>query len=109
MGEHSCEATVPEPYRSLLSVSPSHQPERIRLKGHDEYTVKFSCLEKVATFYRYSTRRGPFADFLEIEWSDRLRRLMASPSLADDESEIIRHFVEDLYKYEYVLLIRGGV
>jgi len=107
MGEHSCEAEVPEPYRSLLSISSSFQPERIPLKGHDEYTIKFSYLEKVATFYRYSTRRGPFADFLQVEWSDRLRRLMASPSLADDESEIIRHFVEDLYKYEYLMLLKG--
>ena len=107
MGEHSCEAEAPEPYRRLLSVSSPHQPERIPLKGHDEYTIKISYLEKVATFYRYSTRRGPFADFLQVEWSDRLRRLMASPSLADDESEIIRHFVEDLHKYEYLMLLKG--
>ena len=31
---------------------------------------------------------------------------MTSPSLADEESEIIRHFVEDLYKYEYLILMR---
>lgn len=107
MGEHSCEAQVPEPHRSLFSISSSHQPERISLKGHDEYTIKFSYLEKVAAFHGYSTQRGPFADFLEIDWSDGLRRLMASPSLADDESEILRHFVEDLYKYEYLLLLKG--
>ena len=31
---------------------------------------------------------------------------MTSPSLADEESEIIRHFVEDLYKYEYLILTK---
>ena len=31
---------------------------------------------------------------------------MASPSLADEESEIIRQFVEDLYKYEYLILLK---
>jgi hypothetical protein len=108
LGEHSCEAEVPEPYRSHLSISSSFQPERISLKGHDEYTIKFSYLEKVAAFYRYSTQRGPFADFLEIEWNERLRHIMASPSLANEESEIIRHFVEDLYKYEYLLLVKKG-
>ena len=30
---------------------------------------------------------------------------MTSPSLADEESEIIRHFVEHLYKYEYLILM----
>ena len=104
MGEHSCEAEVPESLKSLFSLSSSFQPERISLKGHDEYTIKFSYLEEVAAFHGYSTRRGPFADFLRIEWNDRLRRLMTSPSLADGESEIIRHFVEDLYKYEYLIL-----
>lgn len=107
MGEHSCEAEVPEPHKSLFSVPSSFQPERISLKGHDEYTIKFSYLEKVAAFHGYSARRGPFADFLKIEWNDRLRRLMSSPSLVDGESEIIRHFVEDLYKYEYLILTKG--
>ena len=106
MGEHSCEAKVPEPYRGIFSISSSFQPERIPLKGHNEYTIKFSYLEKVAAFYRYSTRRGPFADFLMIEWNDRLRHIMTSPSLADDESEIIRHFIGDLYKYEYLVLTK---
>ncbi|MCU0593837.1 MAG: class I SAM-dependent methyltransferase [Desulfobacterota bacterium] len=105
MGEHSCEAHVPEPIQSLVSVSSCSQPERISLKGHDEYTLQFSHLEQVAAYHRYSRRRGPFADFLEIQWNDRLRRLMASPSLADGESEILRHFVEDLYKYEYLILM----
>jgi hypothetical protein len=105
-GEHSCEAAVPEPYRGLLSIVSSLQPEEISLRGHKEYTIRFSHLEKVAAFHGYSTRRGPFADFLKIEWSDRLRRLMASPALADGESEIIRHFVEDLYKYEYLILVK---
>jgi hypothetical protein len=44
-------------------------------------------------------------DFLKIEWNNRLRRLMASPSLADGASGIIRHFLEDLYKYEYLILM----
>ena len=43
---------------------------------------------------------------LEIEWNERLRHIMASPSLADEESEILRHFVEDLYKCEYLILMR---
>ncbi len=108
MGEHSCEAEVPEPHKSLFSPSSSFQPERISLKGHDEYTIKFSYLEGVAALHGYSTKRGPFADFLMIEWNERLKRLMKSPSLADGESEIIRHFVEDLHKYEYLLLMKDS-
>jgi hypothetical protein len=104
IGEHSCEAKVPEPFKDIFSISSSFQPERIPLKGHNEYTIKFSYLEKVAGFYGYATQRGPFADFLKIEWNDRLRHIMASPSLADDESEIIRH-VRPL-QVQYLILLK---
>ena len=30
---------------------------------------------------------------------------MMSPYPADDESEIIRRFIEDLYRYEYLTLL----
>jgi hypothetical protein len=32
--------------------------------------------------------------------------LIPPPRLADDESQIIRHFVEDLYKYEFLSLAK---
>ena len=31
---------------------------------------------------------------------------MSAPSAISDEGEIIRHFIEDLYLYEYLILIR---
>jgi hypothetical protein len=34
----------------------------------------------------------------------RLRAIMKAPSPWRDEDEIIRYFIEDLYKYEYLLL-----
>lgn len=106
LGEHSCEASVPEGLRGLVHVDSAGQPERIPLKGHDEYTIRFSHLESVAGAYGYRVVRGPFADFLEIVWDKRLRHIMASPSLVDEEAELIRHFVQDLYKYEYLVLLK---
>ena len=106
LGEHSCEATVPESYRRFIDVRSSGNPERISLKGHDEYTIKFSCLQKIAEAFNYHSIRGPFADFLEFDFAGKLRFIMASQSVEKDEHEIIRHFVEDLYKYEYLILVK---
>jgi hypothetical protein len=106
VGEHSCEATVPDKYQKLIRISASGNPERISLKGHDEYTICFSNLVKVASFFNYRVLRGPFADFLPFELTDRLRSVMSAPSAISDEGEIIRHFIEDLYLYEYLILIR---
>lgn len=106
LGEHSCEATVPESYRRFIDIQSSGNPERISLKEHDEYTIKFSYLQKLAETFNYRSVRGPFADFIEFDFSDKLRFIMASRSVVKDEHEIIRHFTEDLYKYEYLILIK---
>jgi len=108
LSEHSCEAAVPEPYRAFISVSSSLNPERIRLRGHDEYSIKFSHLEAVARAFSYETLRGPIADFIPFDLTPGLRFILASRSAEKDEHEMIRHFIEDLYQYEYLLLMKTG-
>lgn len=107
MGEHSCEAVAPESWRHLVRLRSTGRPEQIRLKGHDEYTIRFTDLETIARAFQYRIIRGPFADFLEFDFTDKLRYIMAAKSTNTDEHEIIRHFIEDLYQYEYLILIKG--
>ena len=104
LSEHSCEAMVAGPYRDLIHVSASDNPECIMLKGHDEFTIRFSHLEKIGRYHDYKVIRGPVADFIPFEMTARLRAIMKAPSPWRDEDEIIRYFIEDLYKYEYLLL-----
>jgi hypothetical protein len=106
ISEHSCEATVPEAYRSVLPVSAPGNPERIALKGHDEYTIKFSHLESVAEYHGYGIRRGPLADFVRPDFNDSLLWLLKRRHSTKHDHEILRHFVEDLFQYEYLLLTR---
>jgi hypothetical protein len=104
LSEHSCEACVPEELAGLIRISAPGRPERIPLKGHDEYTVKFSHLEAIARYHGYRVRRGPLADYLPVAWTDRLRAILRAPAARNDEEEVLRHFLEDLYQYEYLLL-----
>jgi hypothetical protein len=106
IGEHSCEASAPEGLRSIIHVESTGNPERISLAGHDEYTIKFSHLEKVATSHGYRSVRGPFADFIPIEMTDEIRFALSSGGHYSDEAEMICQFVEDLYKYEYLILMK---
>jgi hypothetical protein len=103
MSEHSCEAAAPEPFSKYLDIRPAGDPERIRLRWHDEYTIKFSHLEKVARAFHYSTMRGRFADFIEIKLDERINFILSS-NTQKDEHEIIRLFIDDLFKYEYLIL-----
>jgi hypothetical protein len=105
ISEHSCEAMPPTPMQRYIQRRPTGNPERIRLRGHDEFTLRFSDLEKVARAYSYQVIRGLFADFLEFDFTDKLRYIVAGASTQSDEHEIIRHFIEDLHQYEYLVLI----
>ena len=49
--------------------------------------------------------RGQYADFIEFDMTDRLNFILTSHS-QKDEHEMIRQFIEDCFKYEYLLLIR---
>jgi hypothetical protein len=107
LSEHSCEAIVTEPMKSYVSLQSSGIPEMISLKGHNEFTVKFSYLQKIAEMLHYKTKRGAFADFLPLNINDKVRTALRLISPTNDEQEIIRQFVYDLYKYEYLILIKG--
>ncbi len=90
LSEHSCEAAL----------GPGGTPRKIRLKGHDEYTIKFSFLEKVAGYYGYETKRGFMADFLNVNTGFDLDFC----GVSSEDLEAARHFLEDIYLYEYLLL-----
>lgn len=106
LGEHSCEASTPEALRPFMGIESTGNPERISLKGHDEYTIRFSYLQQIAHAYNYTSIRGPFADFIAVPMTDELRLILASGGRYSDEAEMICHFVEDLYKYEYLILMK---
>jgi hypothetical protein len=105
LSEHSCEAVVTGQHKDVIRISTSENPECILLKGHDEYTIRFSHLERIADYHGYKVIRGPVADYVSFEMTARLRSIMKAPSPWRDEDEIIRYLIEDLYKYEYLLLI----
>lgn len=101
--EHSCEASAPPRFAGFIDTASTGFPERISLKGHDEYTVKFSHLEAVARFHGYSVTRGSYLDFIEPKDNGLINYVLRSGSI-EDEHEVIRHFLEDLCKYEYLLI-----
>jgi len=96
------------------TLNPEHSPCRKVLKKAAsygdllyDYLSLFTPMERIRAALEIGGGYGYLMkDFLEIDWNDRLRHTLMSPSLADDESEIIRHFVEDLYKYEYLILTK---
>ena len=108
LSEHSCESFHQDPSFPHLNFSASGNPERIALKGHDEYSVKFSHLQKIARQFQYKVIRGQYTDILYIDFNEKVKTALRCPSPTSDEQEIIQQFVYDLHKYEYLLLINDA-
>ncbi len=106
ISEHSCEAFVPDEYKNMIDIQSTGNPERIQLKGHDEYTIKFSHLEAIAKKLSYRVKRGQYQDIFEIDLTDKINFILTGRT-QNDEHEIIRHFIEDLFKYEFILLSKN--
>ena len=105
LSEHSCETEGPERYRESLGITPTGNPERIALKGHDEYTIRFSHLEAVARHFNYRVFRGNYTDIFPVVFDEKVNFILTSKT-EKDEHEIIRLFISDLYKYEYLVLVK---
>ena len=58
--------------QNRIHVTGPGNPERIPLMGHDEYTIKFSYLSKIAEHYGYRVHRGQYKDFITYEYDGRL-------------------------------------
>ncbi len=108
LSEHSCETSVDHPSLPHLKLKASGSPERIDLQGHSEYTVKFSHLETIARAFHYKVFRGQYRYILPIDFNDKVKAALRSPTPLSDEQEIIQHFVYDLYKYEYMVLVNDA-
>jgi hypothetical protein len=104
LSEHSCEAVAPDYLKPYLHFAAPGNPEKISLKGHDEYTVKFSFLQKIAATFNYHVTRGCFTDFLQPDFNDKVQTALRLIAPQTDEQEILRQFIYDLYKYEYLVL-----
>jgi hypothetical protein len=108
LSEHSCEASLNNPRFPHLNFVASGVPERISLKGHAEFTIKFSHLETIARVFRYKVFRGRYIDILPIDFNDKVRTALRTATPHFDGQEIIQQFVYDLYKYEYLVLINDS-
>ena len=106
LSEHSCESMIPAHLNRHLNFTSLNNPEIITLKGHYEYTIKFSHLQKIAEFCQYKVVRGQFADFLHPDYNDKVQTALRLATPFTSEQEIIQQFVYDLYKYEYMVIIK---
>ena len=91
--------------KPFLHISPANDPQEIKLIGHSEYTIRFSDLESMGRHFGYDVIRGNYTAIIHFDMTPRIKYILTSHS-QQDEHEIIRQFIDDLYTYEYLLMMR---
>ena len=79
-------------------------PRRIRLKGHSEFTIRFSHLEKIARHWGREVSRGALIDIVGIKKPEKMRIIFTLGSCASDEHEILYEFLDHIREYQWVII-----
>lgn len=105
LAEHGSDTAVPERYRDLVEIPVSDGfPRRIALKGHDEYTIRFGPLARVAHRLGYRVERFHLMDLLGLRTDPGARSLVRVPNTRSEAAEVFREFYHHVAEYQGLLL-----
>lgn len=105
--EHGSDTAVPAPYRDFVELEPSDGfPRRVALKGHDEYTIRFGQLARVARLLGYRVERFHLMELLGLRHDPGARSLVRVLNTRCEAAEVFREFYHHVAEYQGLLLTR---
>jgi len=103
--EHSSDPVIPEAMDYLArDLCLQGFPREIPLKGHSEFTIRFSHLERVARFWGKDCIGGSLADLVGIRKSPKMRFIFNARACATDEHAIILEFLDHIREYRWLII-----
>ncbi len=108
--EHGADTELPYPFSIQLRSYErlSKNPRQIKLKDHDEYTIRFDHLEAAATRLGFSVKRFHLMDLLQVRFDDEINYLLTTGKPTTEEQEILLEFYDHIAEYQGMLLLAGG-
>lgn len=107
LSEHGCDTVLPAPWGEFLAPSPGDgYPRRIRLQGHDEYSIRFGDLERVARALGYRVTRFPMVELVGLRSDPGVRAMARVRTHATEAAEAVHEFCEHVAEYQCMLLVR---
>ncbi|HOJ14481.1 MAG TPA: class I SAM-dependent methyltransferase [Deltaproteobacteria bacterium] len=105
LSEHSSDPVVPASMPYLATgLAVDSFPRRIPLSGHDEYTVRFSHLEKVARSHGRTVHTGPLIEVLGLEPRPSWRFIFTAKACSTEEQALIGEFLDHVREYRWLLI-----
>ncbi|MBN2706840.1 MAG: SAM-dependent methyltransferase [Deltaproteobacteria bacterium] len=107
--EHGCDTVLPYPFSLYSAISPpvsNRNPRRIRLKDHDEYSIRFDHLEKTAQGLNFTVQRFHLFELLQMRFDDEIHDLLQGRRPTSEKQEIFLEFYEHAAEYQGLYLER---
>jgi len=106
IAEHSSDPIIPPDMAFLgRDLDTDGFPREIRLRGHSEFTIRFSHLIKIAEFWGRNVTGGPLIDLVGVKKSPKMRFIFISRACATDEQEIIFEFLDHIREYRWLAIV----
>jgi SAM-dependent MidA family methyltransferase len=104
--EHGSDSELPYPFSIQLRTydRPDKNPRQVKLKDHDEYTIRFDHLESAARKLGFNVRRFHLMDLLQVRFDDEINYLLTTGRPTSEEQEILLEFYEHVAEYQGMLL-----
>lgn len=103
LSEHSANARSAPPYDFLMPLADG-RVRRIPLKDHDEYSINFDHLEKVARASGFSVERVWMPAFLGVRSDEGARFMAGAECVGTQVAEVVHEFLHHVKEYECVFL-----
>ena len=103
--EHASDPVIPEGMDYLgEGLLLNDYPREIRLKGHSEFTIRFSHLTAVAKRWNRKVKTGSLLDFVGVKKTPAMRFIFKMRARSTDEKEIIYEFLDHAREYRWLLI-----
>jgi len=103
--EHAADPFIPDGMDYLREgLTLDGYPREIRLRGHSEFTVRFSHLIGVAERWNRKVKTGSLLDFLNVKKTPAMRFIFKMRAQSTDEQEIIYEFLDHAREYRWLLI-----
>lgn len=106
LSEHGSDTVLPPGYDFLPLDQGDGYPRRVRLKGHDEYTIRFAHLERAARGLGYRVERFHLAELLDLRRDPGIRCMARTRITATEVAEAVHEFCAHVAEYQCMLLTR---
>ena len=106
VAEHASDPIIPPDMAFLgKDLDTDGFPREIRLRGHSEYTIRFSHLIRIAEFWGRTVMGGSLIDLVGVKKSQKMRFIFTSRACATDEQEIIFEFLDHIREYRWLAIV----